>query len=388
MLTRRCFLKNAGLAAATGTVVPLLAPPRIHAAPAERAPGLPKPEQDAVAGIASGFMERFKVPGMSVAFAKQGKFVLDQGFGVADATTKEPVTPEHLFRIASVSKPFTSVAIFALIEQGKLRLEDLVFGEKGRLGFDFGKVLPEPVKEITVHHLLTHTCGGWPNKAGDPMFQNPAMNHRELIEWAIKNQPLTQKPGTAHAYSNFGYCILGRLLEKLTGLTYAQAVQREVLAKCGITTMRIGGNTLADRAKSEVTYYAHDLGTLIGLHPYAMNVARMDSHGGWIARASDLVQFAMHVDGFPDPPDILRADTIKTMTTPPAAYEHYACGWVVNKAPNWWHNGSLPGTTSIMVRTASGLCWAALTNIRGEGIGLALDQMMWKIAKAVPAWRV
>ena len=74
------------------------------------------------------------------------------------------------------------------------------------------------------------------------------------------------------------------------------------------------------------------------------------------------------------------------MTTPTAANEHYACGWAVNKAPNWWHNGSLPGTSSILVRTASGLCWAALTNIRSEGIGPALDEMMWKIAKAVPAW--
>ena len=332
-------------------------------------------------------MERFKVPGMSVAIAKQGKFVLEQGFGVADVETKEAVTPEHLFRIASVSKPFTSAAIFSLVEQGRLRLEDFVFGDKGRLGFDFGKAVPEQVQEITVHHLLTHTSGGWTNKGADPMFLNPAMNHRELIEWAIKNQPLTQKPGTTYAYSNFGYCILGRLLQKLTGLPYAQAVQREVLAKCGITTMRIGGSTLAERAKMEVTYHANRPGVLLGIQPYGMNVARMDSLGGWIASASDLVQFAMHVDGFPNPPDILRADTIKTMTTPTAANEHYACGWLVNKVPNWWHNGSLPGTSSIMVRTARGLCWAALTNIRGKGIELALDEMMSKIARAVPAWR-
>ena len=381
-MNRRSFLRNIGIAGAVGAIAPALNRGRAQAAPAEHAPELPQSEQQAIATIAREFMERFKVPGMSVAISREGKFVLQQGFGVADEATKAPVTPEHLFRIASVSKPITSVAIFSLIEQGRLALGDLIFGEKGRLGFDFGKNLPEPVREITVVHLLTHSCGGWPNKSADPMFLHPAMNHRELIEWTIQNQPLTKKPGEAHAYSNFGYCILGRLIEKLTGLPYAQAMQREVLAKCGITAMRIGGNTLADRAPSEVAYFANGAG-----NPYGMNVARMDSHGGWIASAGDLVKFAMRVDGFPNPPDILRAETLKTMTTPPSAYEHYACGWIVNKVPNWWHNGSLPGTSSILVRTASGLCWAALANTRTEGIGPALDGMMWKIAKAVPEWR-
>jgi CubicO group peptidase (beta-lactamase class C family) len=348
----------------------------------EPMPELRESEQQAIAAIAREFMERFKVPAMSVAVARQGKSVVQQGFGIADEATRAPVTPGHLFRIASVSKPFTSVAIFSLIEQGKLQLNDLIFGENGKLGSDFGKAAPDAVKPITVAHLLTHTCGGWSNKKDDPMFLPPAMNHRELIEWTLQNQPLTDKPGTAYAYSNFGYCMLGRLLEKLTGLTYEQAVQREVLAKCGITKMRIAGNTLADRAPDEVTYVANGKGS-----PYGMNVARMDSHGGWIATARDLVRFAMHVDGFPNPPDILLPETIRTMTTPTTANAGYACGWAVNKSSNWWHNGSLPGTASIMVRTASGLCWAALANIRTKGIDLALDQTMWKIVRAVPAWR-
>ncbi len=380
MLSRRTFLGRTGIAVMAGAVAPSS---RLRSAPSEHAPRLPQPEQQAIEAAVREFMQRFKVPGMSVAIAKQGKFVLSQGYGVVDAETKAPVTPDHLFRIASVSKPFTAAAIFALIEQGRLRLDDLVFGEKGKLGFDFGKTLPEPVKQITVAQLLKHTAGGWPNMKGDPMFLNPAMSQGELIGWTLVNQPLTDKPGTKHAYSNFGYCILGRILEKLTGLPYAQAVQRDVLAKCGIATMRIGGNTRGDRAPNEVAYYeGGDFGD-----PYGMNVARMDSHGGWIARAGDLVQFALHVDGFPSPADILRAGTIKVMTTPTAASPGYACGWAVNKAQNWWHSGSLPGTSSILVRTVSGLCWAALANIRAEGIDAALDETMWKIVKAIPAWR-
>jgi CubicO group peptidase (beta-lactamase class C family) len=194
--------------------------------------------------------------------------------------------------------------------------------------------------------------------------------------------PLAYEPGTHYAYSNFGFCLLGRVIEKITGQPYAQYAQEAVLAKCGIKDMRLGGNTLADRAPGEVVYYGH-AGS--GSNPYDMNVTRMDSHGGWIATPTDLVQFAMHVDGFTTTPNILEAATIKTMTTATAQNPNYACGWCVNRIPNWWHTGSLPGTLTVMVRTGSGLCWAAFANRRVEGLNL--DEMMWKIVKCVPAWR-
>jgi CubicO group peptidase (beta-lactamase class C family) len=238
------------------------------------------------------------------------------------------------------------------------------------------------VKEITVHHLLTHTGGGWQNNRSDPMFLHPEMGHHELIEWTLQHAPLTHAPGTHYAYSNFGYCVLGRVLEKITSLPYPEAVQREILSKCEINQMRISGNTAADRAKNEVAYYGPPEGA-----PYRMNVARMDSHGGWLATAADLVRFAMHVDGFATTRNILKRDTITAMTTPSRVNPEYACGWSVTPQPNWWHSGSLPGTSSIMVRTARGLCWAALANIRSAGIGPALDRLMWQIVRAVPAWK-
>jgi hypothetical protein len=145
--------------------------------------------------------------------------------------------------------------------------------------------------------------------------------------------------------------------------------------------MQLAGNTLAQRAPKEVLYYGRKE------TPYTMNVTRMDSHGGWIGTPGDLVQFALHVDGFDTAPSILRVETIKTMTTGSTANPGYACGWCVNKAHNHWHNGSLPGTTTLLVRTASGLCWAAFANARGQGTNVAIDQMMWKMVKAVPAWR-
>jgi len=335
-----------------------------------------------MAEIAGQFMDKFRVPALSVAIARHGQFVYREAFGFADEAKREKLTPSHLFRIASVTKPITSVAIFSLIEKGRLKLSDLIFGPPGLLQFDYGNTYPELVQKITLEHLLTHTCGGWGNDKNDPMGLDPTMEARDLIKWTLQNVPLQKEPGTHYAYSNFGYCILGRVVEKITGQAYAEFVRQNVLAKCDVRDMQIAGNTLPDRAPEEVVYYGQN-----GDDPYGFNIHRMDSHGGWIATPSDLVQLAMHVDGFSYTPNILDKKTIGIMTTPSAAFSHYAKGWFVNEEPNWWHGGTLPGTTTIMVRTGSGLCWAAFTNTHIQGMDEVIDRMIWNLVKAVPAWR-
>jgi CubicO group peptidase (beta-lactamase class C family) len=214
------------------------------------------------------------------------------------------------------------------------------------------------------------------------MFLKASLSQAEIITRTLREHPLDHEPGEHYAYSNFGYCVLGRVIEKITGWPYARYAQTAVLDKCGVTGMRVAGNTLAQRAADEVVYYGHE-GS--GTNPYGMNVTRMDSHGGWIATPTDMVRFITHVDGFKTTPNILSAESIKTMTTGTTANPHYACGWAVNKVPNWWHTGSLPGTLTIMVRTASGLCWAAFTNTRVGGLNL--DEMMWRMVTEVPAWK-
>jgi CubicO group peptidase (beta-lactamase class C family) len=174
----------------------------------------------------------------------------------------------------------------------------------------------------------------------------------------------------------------------VTGQPYADYVQSNILAPCGINGMRIAGNTLRQRAPNEVVYvgqYNED--------PYKMNVARMDSDAGWLATSSALVQFLDHVGGSGNIPSLLKPETIRTMTTPSPAFPassaaKYARGWMVGSG-NWWHNGSLPGSTTIMVRTATGMCWAALANTRTEPhdeIDNALDGTMWAMARSVPGW--
>lgn len=372
IVSRRTFLKSGLLAAAS---VPLWRESiAVGNAPSR---GLPA----AVQGAAAAFMQQHSVPGLSVAIARRGSIFYEEAFGFADRDKGERLTPSHVFRIASVAKPITSVAIFSLIEEGRLGLDDFIFGTGGLLRGDFGGPPYKPhVEQVRLRHLLTHTSGGWSNNRSDPMFQHPGMSHQQLITWALGNAPLTSPPGQRYAYSNFGYCLLGRVIEKVTRKSYADYVRGSVLSRCGISSMQIGGNTLAERARREVIYYGQG-----GADPYNMNVRRMDAHGGWVATASDLVRFASSVDGLSPECNILKPDSIREMTTPTAAAPHYAKGWAVNKVPNWWHAGSLPGTTSIVVRTASGFCWAALANTRGSttDTGAALDAMMWNLLKEV-----
>lgn len=341
--------------------------------------------------IAQSFRQQFSVPASSIAISRNGEFVYDQAVGMGDRQHLTQVQQSSQFRIASLSKPITSVTIFSLFEQGKLKLTDKVFGTSGILGTKYGKPpYKQYVTDITVDDLLTHTAGGWPNDNTDPMMHNNGWDQTKLITETIDNLPLTNPPGTHWAYSNFGYCILGRVIEQVTGQPYASYVQSNILAPCGISTMRIAANKESQRAPDEVVYYGQ-----YSEDPYKINITRMDSHGGWIASSTELVQFLNHVAGAPGIPALLKPATIQLMTTPASAYPQgsarYARGWMVRDggAGAWWHNGSLPGSTTIMVRTSTGMCWAALTNTRTQPsneIDTAIDQMMWNMVGCVPAW--
>lgn len=346
-------------------------------------------ERYAMARVAEDYQRRYAAPGLSVAIARDGELKYREAFGFTGRDSRETLTTSNVFRIASVSKPITSAAIFSLIETGRLRSDDTVFGERGILGTKYGKQPYGPgIEQITVDHLLTHSSGGW-DPWHDPMFAHREMSQVDLISWALDTFPLKNPPGKVFAYSNFGYCLLGRVIEKITGMAYAEYVHKRILGPSGITDMRIGGNSLAERAPGEVTYYGQTLveGEEHDDDPYALNVKRMDSHGGWIATPSDLVLFASHVDGFDGHRNILKPETIRQMTTPSSVDPSYARGWKVNAAGHWWHAGDLGGTSAILVRTASHFCWAALTNTRRKSSSSALDDMVWEMARKVSAWR-
>jgi len=298
---------------------------------------------------------QFDVPGLTIVVTYKERLVYSDAVGYADREDSEPVSPESLFRIASVSKVITEIALLKLSEEKKLQLDDVVLGENGILGTAFGTPPKgSQIDKITVRNLMDHKSG-WTNSPNDPMFNYPGLSQKDLITLVVTTRKLASAPGSTYYYLNFGYCVLGRVIEKITGMTYEEYVQREVLAPCGISDMQIGRNSLADRLPGEVKYYP-TLGevryqTLPLFSPYNLDVARMDSHGGWVASAIDLAKFMTRIDREPIVPDIVSSEQMK------GTYLGYE---------TWWKNGSLPGTTSIVCRLNSDINFVVLANTRTE----------------------
>lgn len=329
--------------------------------------------------LCGDFMTKYNVPGLSIAITKSGNLVFAKGYGKANLKKDIDVSTKSLFRIASVSKPITAVAIMKLVEMGKLSLDDKVFGDGAILKNTYGnKPYDEKLLKLTVRILLMHRAGGWGNSSNDPMFQNKSMSLERLISWTVDNIPLKNIPGETYEYSNFGYAILGRVIEKVSGQTYERFVKQKILLPAGIVDMQIGAKKYASRKKNEVAYYGQN-----GGNPYRVSPNKMDSHGGWIASATDLAKFLVSVDGFSTKPDILSPQSIKEMTTITGS-GNYALGWNVNKSDSWYHSGGLTGTISIIVRTQNGYNWAILCNTRSnkEFFGRDLDRLPWQIYKS------
>lgn len=324
-------------------------------------------------------------PGVAFAITKDGRLVYAAGVGQALPSTGEEVGPTNLFRVASVSKPITSVAVMKLVESRKLALSDKVFGA----GSILGPTYPTPagnekINGITVQHLLQHVSG-FSNTPNDPMFQNTGLTHPQLINWVLNDSArfVTRNPGATYEYMNFGYALLGRVIEAKSGRTYETYVRDEVLKPAGVSAMVIAGNTVADRRPREVEYSPAGA--------YSLNVRRFDAHGGWIASPIDLVRFLVRVDGQPSKPDIISASSFTTMTTKAGINDamgndpNYALGWVVSPP---WHNGAMTGTTAVMAVRSNGFTFAALANMRPGGDQFAgqLSKMVADIIAAVSAW--
>ncbi|WP_231744247.1 serine hydrolase [Stieleria neptunia] len=350
-----------------------------------------------VDAVLQAFIGEHQIPGASLAITDSSRLVYARGFGYADVGQRERVTPESLFRIASISKPITAVAILQLIEQKKLSLDDKVFEV-----LQYEPYLPENAEydkrqdEITIRHLLQHR-GGWDrDQSFDAMFRSTEFSKTlgveppaapETIIRMMLGKPLDFDPGERYAYSNYGYCLLGRVIEKLTGKSYEQYVKQSVLDPVGSTAMSIGATRLAGRKENEVRYYDPRLGDSVFAkdlnspvpQPYgAWHLEAMDSHGAWIASATDLVRFASALDSPEDSP-ILSSDSIAEMVKRPDGLaghnqdgtpksKFYGLGWSVTTNESGQltasHGGSLPGTNTILIRRPDGRNVALLFNTR------------------------
>ncbi|GIW90381.1 MAG: hypothetical protein KatS3mg109_0813 [Pirellulaceae bacterium] len=359
------------------------------------------------------FLIEHRIPGAALAIAHHQRIVFARGIGRADRRQGTPVLPTSRFRIASISKPLTALATARLIEQGRLHWDDhaLRLLEK-HPEFNNSPIRPadERWHHITVRHLLQHR-GGWDRrKSFDPMFRPveialwhatpPPATSIQVIRYMLA-QPLDFDPGSRAAYSNFGYCVLGRILEAITGEPYEAVVRREVLEPSQAEHTELGNTRV--RKDFEVRYYARgeawgpsvfaeDLGKP-SPSPYgAFFLEAMDAHGGWISTAVDLVRISSRLY-HPRRP-LLSAETRDILLAKPegiledrpssgGADAYFACGWMVRPVEqgiNCWHTGSLPGTSTLLVRRFDDMHWAVLFNQRqgrdGRAVATIIDPLL------------
>ncbi len=408
MISRREWLglsRGAGAAACLAVLLSCGEPTTPPASPPVTPPAQPEMPISgaAVPGMGSydqtitDFMRKHAIPGGAVAVMRDGKLIYARGFGYADVENKTPVQPDALFRIASVSKPITSAAILKLVEEGKLKLDDRVAPFIAHLTPAPGATVDPRWEQITIRHLLNH-AGGWdrtkPNGGFDPIdrpaiaaaaVNAPAPASAETLVRYMKGMPLDFDPGEKFAYSNFGYIVLGRVIERVSGMPYAEYVRARVLQPVGANRTQQGRSRMRDALADEVKYYWPGAGVNAppvpsvfpgeGMVPFnygGFHLEAGDASGAWVSSTVDLLRFLGGVDGRANRPDILGPGLVAEMTGSGAAVCpdgacYYAAGWFVRPTQgdaNWWHGGTLPGTTAMLVRTHHNFSLVGLFNTR------------------------
>ncbi len=354
---------------------------------------------------------KWSVPGAALAVTQDGRLVYARGYGQAD-DEGHLVQPDSQFRICSLSKSVTAAGILKLYEEGKLDLDAKAFEILRELQ-PWGGVAVDPrVYRITVRQLLQH-YGGWddraiseseylqyPVRAAQAFGVTPPASAELLVRYVLGVRPLDHAPGTYWAYSNFGYAVLGRVIERVSGQSYEAYIRENVLKPMGITRMSIGGTLPAERSAAEVHYYDYPGAPLVTSvfadwprqvpAPYGGEDQQMeDAFGGWISSPIDMVRFIASLEGRLGTA-LLKPETIRLMIGRPAvvpanATAWYGMGWFVYRMGDdaeWDHGGDHRGTNTYMLRRTNGRAIAVFFNSEPQRHDLFLQEVKTAIERA------
>lgn len=341
-----------------------------------------QPELHAMDSIMQCYLKRWEIHGAQLAISRHDSLLYARGFGYADKDRQIPMEPSYIMRMASVSKLVTATGIMKLRDMGKIRLSDKVFGPKGILNDTFyvNSIRDKRYFDITVEQLLRHKAG-FTNYAGDAIFSTRYImqqnhlttppDHRTLLRIVLRRH-LGYTPGTAQRYCNIGYTLLSLIIEKRTGMSYENFMQRYVLNPAGCYDFHIAGNYLKDRRKNETVYYMHSSSVPV---PEFNNSGRMVVRcygendittalgaGAWVASAAELCRLVASIDGDRTVPDVISPQAVKLMTQEMPDHQ-FSIGW--NFTPRnrpWIRTGSLVGTSALVLRYPDGECWVFITN--------------------------
>lgn len=301
-------------------------------------------------------------PGAAVIVVIDGKPVLRKGYGIADMESGAQVTPEKIFRIASVTKQFTAVAILQLVQQERVQLDDPIT--------KYVSDLDTRGKTITIEHLLTHTSG-IPNITEMPGFidgENRKLSPREVVA-LVDGEPLDFEPGSKFKYSNTGYVLLGMVIEKASGQSYADYMAEHVFAPAGMKDTRYSPNDIAD--DKHARGYEASEGGFKPARP--MDMSQPFAAGAIESTVDDLWSWTSALmEGKPVDPKLL--ERAWTPYSPSEGKSNYGYGWEITRERDaqderWFrHAGGINGYMSAVVWIPERKVFVAvLSNAMGGG---------------------
>lgn len=364
------------------------------------------PETERMERYLKNWMARYNIRGAQLAIMREEKLIYAKGFGWADQEDSVQLESGDILRIASASKLITAIGVMKLCEEGKITTDSPVFGPEGILNDSiFLDYKDKRVPKITVHHLLNHTSG-FSRRMGDPMFRSA-----DLIRWTGSNRKLTEdeviafqlglrlrdNPGGSAQYSNVGYLVLSRVIEKASGMTYEDYIRQHVLEPAGCYDMQIARNFRHEKHRRETTYYGHapedliesyDGSGLMRPREYGgHNIEGLQGAGAWVCSAAELLRLVASIDGKPGVPDILTKESIQKMTTPLRKGD-FPYGWARMQAKGGvlTRTGTMSGTCAYIKSRPGGFSYVLITNTssyRGASftnrIGQTIDNALTRV---------
>ncbi|HKU76356.1 MAG TPA: serine hydrolase [Pyrinomonadaceae bacterium] len=282
----------------------------------------------------------------SLLIARDGAVVVNKGYGMSNFELDVPNTPQTKFRIGSITKPFTAIAVMLLQQRGKLSVQDSIC--------KYVADCPAGWQQITLHHLLSHTSGlAKHDKAGDYLkTAMMPMSVMQLIE-RFKNKPADFKPGEKFDYNNNGYILLGHVIEKASGQSYEAFLKDYIFVPLGMANT--GYDSHEPIIKNRAAGYLRPDDRVGGSLMNAVYIDQSQSYsaGGLYSTTEDLLRLDQALLG----DKLLSPKTQEAMFTPaigeygPAP--NYGYGWFVNRQFNRraiFHPGGVPGFTGMMTR--------------------------------------
>jgi CubicO group peptidase (beta-lactamase class C family) len=284
------------------------------------------------------------VPGASVVVISGGRVVVRRAYGMADLERRVAATPETDYRLASVSKQFTAMAVMLLAEGGKLRYDEPVR--------DFVPELPAAARSATVRHLLNHTSGLWDYEDLVPESRTAQLDDRDVLELLASKDSLYFSPGSQYRYSNSGYVLLGIIVARVSGMTFPEFLHTRIFRPLGMgaTVAHVeGSDTVPRRAYG----YSPRGGAFVQTDQSVTSATLGD--GGIYTNVDDMTRWDQALDG--GNTALVEAATLELATTPPqlpaGADTQYGFGWFVDRyrgEKRWRHTGETSGFRNAIQR--------------------------------------